>query len=322
MVQFRNRPRVCRLSLGALLLTAIVTAAVPVAAQDARMTPIPAPAEPNAIRLDTGTVPDSTAPESWFRQYDVAMSRNVTAATLTPFLPDPAKATGAAVIIAPGGGFLMLSMDREGWSVARALAARGIAAFVLKYRLKPTPAGMPAFETAVTAMFAGAGRPDARLRPNDVLAGIAVPIADARAAFALVRARAASWHVDPARIGMMGFSAGAMTTLGVTLAAPDVRPAFIAPIYGSMEAVTVPVDAPPMFAVLAANDPLFAGKGLGLIEAWQSAGRPVEFHLYEKGGHGFGLGKPDTTSTGWFDSFVRWLDTGGFLTARKDAPAG
>ena len=120
MVQFRNRPWFSRLSLGALLLTAIAAVPVAVAAQDARMTPIPAPAEPNAIRLDTGTVPDSTAPESWFRQYDVAMSRNVTAATLTPFLPDPAKATGAAVIIAPGGGFLMLSMDREGWSVARA----------------------------------------------------------------------------------------------------------------------------------------------------------------------------------------------------------
>ena len=80
------------------------------------------------------------APESWFRQDGKPFVRNVTRATLQPFLPDPAKATGVAVIVAPGGGFLMLSMDNEGWAVARALADQGIAAFVLKYRLRPTPA--------------------------------------------------------------------------------------------------------------------------------------------------------------------------------------
>ena len=217
------------------------------------------------------------------------------------------------MIVAPGGGFLMLSMEAEGWAVARALAARGIAAFVLKYRVKPTPAGMADFEQAVSAMFAGAGRSDSRMRPDDAVAGLANPIADARAAFALVRSRATEWKVDPARVGMIGFSAGAMTTMVTTLAAPDARPAFIAPIYGSMEAVKVPANAPPMFAVLAADDPLFAHKGFGLIDAWQTAGRPVEFHLYEKGGHGFGLGKKGTTSPGWFGAFVSWLDANGFL---------
>jgi acetyl esterase/lipase len=288
----------------------------PTLAQDARMVPITAPAEPRAIRLGTGGVAGSKAREAWFRQYGVAMTRNVTDATLTPFLPDPAKATGAAAIVAPGGGFLMLSMENEGWRVARALADRGIAAFVLKYRLKPTPAGMPQFEEAVTAMFASAGRSDSRLRPDAEAAGLAEPIADARAAFALVRARAGEWHVDPSRVGMIGFSAGAMTTMATALSTPDVRPAFIAPIYGSMEAVPVRADAPPLFAVLAADDPLFANKGLGLIDSWQRAGRPVEFHLYGKGGHGFGLGKQGTTSTGWFDAFVRWLDMNGLLARR------
>jgi len=277
------------------------------------MTPISAPAEPAAIPLRTGGVAGSSAPEAWFRQYGVPFTRNVSTATLTPFLPDPAKATGAAVIVAPGGGFLMLSMEAEGWAVARALAARGIAAFVLKYRVKPTPAGMADFEQAVSAMFASAGRSDSRMRPDDAVAGLANPIADARAAFALVRSRATEWKVDPARVGMIGFSAGAMTTMVTTLAAPDARPAFIAPIYGSMEAVKVPANAPPMFAVLAADDPLFAHKGFGLIDAWQTAGRPVEFHLYEKGGHGFGLGKKGTTSPGWFSAFVSWLDANGFL---------
>ncbi len=293
----------------------------PAMAQDARMVPTVAPAEPNAIRLDTGDAAGATAPESWFRQYGVAMTRNVSTATLTPFLPDPAKATGAAVIVAPGGGFLMLSMENEGWRVARALADRGIAAFVLKYRLKPTPAGMPEFEQAVAAMFAGAGRPTSRLRPEEAAAGLAEPIADARAAFALIRAHAREWRVDPARVGMMGFSAGAMTTMATALTAPELHPAFLAPIYGSMEAVSVRPDAPPLFAVLAADDPLFARKGLGLIDSWQQAGRPVEFHLYGQGGHGFGLGKANTTSTEWFDAFVRWLDMNGLLTRQRDGGA-
>ncbi|WP_010185899.1 alpha/beta hydrolase [Sphingomonas sp. PAMC 26605] len=296
------------------LLVAALLATPPAQAQDARMLPMAAPPEPGAIALHTGGVQGSAAPEAWFRQYGVAMTRNVSTATLTPFLPDPARASGAAVIVAPGGGFLMLSMENEGWRVARALADHGIAAFVLKYRLKPTPAGMPQFEQAVTAMFASAGRSDTRLRPDQAAAGLADPIADARAAFALVRGHAREWHIDPARVGMMGFSAGAMTTMAVAVTAPELRPAFIAPIYGSMEAVTVRPDAPPLFAVLAADDPLFARKGLGLIDSWQQAGRPVEFHLYGEGGHGFGLGKTGTTSLGWFDAFLRWLEMSGIST--------
>ncbi len=302
--------------IGFGVLASALALATPVSAQDARMTATTAPAEPTAIPLGTGGVAGQTAPEAWFRQYGVAMNRNVSVATLTPFLPDPAKATGAAVIVAPGGGFLMLSMENEGWRVARALADRGVAAFVLKYRLKPTPAAMPAFESAVTAMFAGAGRARTRMKPQDAIAGLGDQIADARAAVALVRTRGAEWKVDPARIGMVGFSAGAMTTMATALAAPDTRLAFIAPIYGSMEAVTVPADAPPLFAVLAADDPLFANKGFGLIEAWQKAGKPVEFHLYQGGGHGFGLGKKGTTSTGWFEDFMHWLDANGLLVGK------
>ncbi len=299
-----------------VVAAAMLVLAAPVMAQDARMTAMAAPAEPTAIPLGTGSVKDQTAPEAWFRQYGVAMTRNVTTATLTPFLPHPAKATGAAVIVAPGGGFLMLSMENEGWRVARALADRGVAAFVLKYRLKATPADMAGFETAVTAMFRGAGRPQGRLKPAEAIAGLGDQIADARAAVALVRGRADGWKIDPARIGMIGFSAGAMTTMATALVAPDTRLAFVAPVYGSMEAVSVPAGAPPLFAVLAADDPLFANKGFGLIESWQKAGRPVEFHLYQGGGHGFGLGKTGTTSTGWFEDFMHWLDANQLLVRR------
>ncbi len=305
-----------RWSIGFGLFASALALATPVLAQDARMTATAAPAEPTAIPLNTGGVKGQVAPETWFSQYGVAMTRNVTSATLTPFLPDPARATGAAVIVAPGGGFLMLSMENEGWRVAKALADRGIAAFVLKYRLKPTPADMGGFEQSVTAMFAGAAQLQRRMSPDEAIAGLSDQIADARAAVALVRARATEWKIDPARVGMVGFSAGAMTTMATALAAPDTHLAFIAPIYGSMEAVKVPVDAPPLFAVLAANDPLFANKGFGLIESWQKAGKPVEFHLYQAGGHGFGLGKKGTTSTGWFEDLMHWLDANGMLVRR------
>jgi acetyl esterase/lipase len=255
-----------------------------------------------------------TAPESWHRQYGSVFARNVTVATLTPVLPPAAKATGAAVIVAPGGGFRTLSMDNEGWAVAKALADKGVAAFVLKYRLNQTPADMAGFERSMAEMFSGtAKRPPA---PQDPAAAYAPQIADARAAFALVRARAKGWRVDPDRVGMLGFSAGAMLTMATALHGQDAKPAFIADIYGPLSAVTVPADAPPLFVALAADDPFFANAGFGLIDSWRAAKRPVEFHLYEQGGHGFGMYQKTTTSTGWFDGFTRWLAMHGYLKPR------
>jgi acetyl esterase/lipase len=289
--------------------------AAPAGAQGDRMTPIAIPAQPDAIVLGTGPLPSVTAPESWYFQYGRRFARNVTVATLTPFLPDPAKATGTAMIVAPGGGFRTLSMENEGSDVARALAARGVAAFVLKYRLVPTPADMPAFERSMREMFSGAARPP-QGRPT--MPALDPQLADARAAFALVRRRAAQWHVDPARIGMVGFSAGAMLTLATALADREgAKPAFIGIIYGPLAPVTVPADAPPMFVALAADDPLFGNGGTGLIDSWRAAKRPVEFHLYEQGGHGFGMYKKETTSTGWFDAFTRWMAMHGWVKARR-----
>jgi acetyl esterase/lipase len=124
-----------RTAIQAALLV-ITTSAL---AQDGTIYPLKAPAEPNAILLGTGGVENQPASETWFRQWGDPMARNITTATLTPFLPKPGKANGAAVIVAPGGGFRWLSLSNEGWEVAQALADRGIAAFVLKYRLHPTP---------------------------------------------------------------------------------------------------------------------------------------------------------------------------------------
>lgn len=281
-------------------------------AQDDRMTPIAAPAQSGAIELGTGKLPGATAPEAWHRQYGSTFARNVTVATLTPFLPDAAKATGVAVIVAPGGGFRTLSMENEGWAVAKALADKGVAAFVLKYRLNPTPQDMPGFERSMREMFSGAARPP-RPAPEAAIPGLAPQIADAQAAFALIRRRAREWRIDPERVGMIGFSAGAMLTMATTLAGQDAKPAFIADIYGPLSPVNVPAGAPPLFVALAADDPLFGGGGFGLVDSWRAAKRPVEFHLYEQGGHGFGMYKKETTSTGWFDAFAAWLRMRGFI---------
>jgi acetyl esterase/lipase len=281
---------------------------------DEQMVPIAVPAQPQAIALGTGPLAGANANESWHRQYQRVFARNVTVATLTPFLPDPAKATGAAIIVAPGGGFRTLSMENEGWDVARALADKGVAAFVLKYRLNQTPVDMRSFERAMTEMFSASAQP--RPRPSADQAGetLAPQIADARAAFALIRSKASEWKVDPQRIGMLGFSAGAMLTMATTLHGEDAKPAFIGNVYGPISEMPVPADAPPLFVALAADDPFFANSGVGLIDAWRLAKRPVEFHLYEQGGHGFGMYQKTTTSTGWFGDYVRWLQMRGFAT--------
>ncbi len=302
----------------AAALASVLAFAASASAQDATVYALEAPAEPNAIALGTGGVENQPSPESYFRQWGEPMARNVSTATLTPFLPDKAKANGAAVIVAPGGGFRWLSMNNEGWKVARALADHGIAAFVLKYRLQPTPASLEEFAEMMKKGFgpppgtpAGDGRP--RPPPMD----LSNPQADAEAAYALILKNAKEWGVDPNRIGMIGFSAGAGLTMHCTLHSKPMRLAFIGPIYGFMGPVEVPKDAPPMFNVIASDDFLFRGE-FGVIKSWFDAGRPVEFHLFQNGGHGFGLGYPNRTSNGWFPVFIHWLDVNGFLAAKAE----
>jgi acetyl esterase/lipase len=295
-------------------ISAIALAGASALAQQAPMYPMDPPPEPNAIPLGTGGVEGQVAEESWFRQWGDPMARNISTATLTPFLPDPDKANGAAVIVAPGGGFMWLSMGNEGWEVAEALAEQGVAAFVLKYRLRPTPDKLEDFEKTMNDMFAGISNDDGQegQRRRAERPFPADQVADAEAAYAMIVERAGEWGVDPKRIGMIGFSAGAGATMATTLNSEKVDLAFIAPIYGGMQAVEVPEDAPPMFVAIASDDFLFGGE-FGLIKSWYDAGKPVEFHLYQNGGHGFGLGNPDRTSNRWFDAFMHWLDVNGFL---------
>src|SRR5688572_1003313 len=303
----------------AVMLASLLVITTIAIAQDGTIYPLTAPAEPNAIPLGTGGVEGQPAPETWFRQWGDPMARNISKATLTPFLPKQGKANGAAVIVAPGGGFRWLSMGNEGWEVAQALADQGIAAFVLKYRLHPTPESLDAFKESMNRTFAAA-TPPTDGKKDAVPAGpprmdLTNQRQDAEAAYAMIVKRASEWGVDTARLGMIGFSAGAGLTMHCTLNSKSMKLHFIGPIYGGMGPVEVPKNAPPMFNVIATDDFLFRGQ-FGVIESWFKAGRPVEFHLYQNGGHGFGLGNPDRTSNRWFDAFMHWLEVNDFLAAK------
>ena len=300
-----------------VIIAAVFSTSVTIA-QDGTIYPLEAPDEPEAIPLNTGGVENQPASETWFKQWGDPMARNITEATLTPFLPDPEKANGTAVIVTPGGGFMWLSMGNEGWEVAEALAETGIAAFVLKYRLQPTAESLddftafmnrprtPPSETSDTSDNTTPSSPPQRDLSNQ--------LEDAEAAYAMIVDRADEWGVDINRIGMIGFSAGAGLTMHSTLNSKTMKLAFIGPIYGGMGPVDVPKDAPPMFNAIATDDFLFRGQ-VGVIESWYKAGIPVELHLYQNGGHGFGLGNPDRTSNRWFDSFMYWLEVNKFLEA-------
>ena len=312
--------------VAALAAALVLSAASPAAAQPKRWD-IPAPkAPPGAVALKiTGPLaftplsPGPAPAETWSMSNtdNVPVVSNVTQPTLTPFLPPPGKATGAAVIIAPGGAFYLLAMKHEGWDLARFLQAHGVAAFVLKYRVHPTEPKAAGLDKGLAAM--GALPPAQRLAA--LAQGADIATEDAQEAMRVVKARARDWHVDPARIGFMGFSAGAITTMGLAYANdPDTRPAFIAPIYGGLGAPAKPVpNAPPaMFAAMAADDPLFGKTDFALIPAWEAKGGAVELHLYEKGGHGFGFpGRPGTTTLGWSDQFLAWMRAQGLLTAKR-----
>ncbi len=271
-------------------------------------------AEPGAIPLYGKDTPGNLSTETWSRSGAIVMVRNVTRPTLTPFLPASGKANGAAVIVAPGGAFMGLAIDHEGWKVAKALAAKGIAAFVLKYRLIETPRdNLEAMQFMGRSLMKEISHP----MDGDLIKQSKGP-EDAKAALAMVRANAAKWHVDPARVGLIGFSAGAMTARRVGLD-PDAaaRPAFIGYIYGPQDAETVPADAPPLFDAIALDDGLFPSKGFPIAQEWLKVRRPVEVHGYQKGNHGFGLGEPGSTNNLLLDEFVAWLAMNKFLTSAK-----
>ncbi|WP_296305443.1 alpha/beta hydrolase [Pseudomonas sp.] len=270
---------------------------------------IDAPAEdPAAIALYDGSV-GSAADEVWTRLGSLRVVRNVSRPTLTPVLPEPGKGTGAAVIVAPGGGQVMLALEGEGLPAARALAERGFAAFVLKYRVVATPREVKDLQVYF-------GDLQQRSRQGEVLLENTRGNADAQAAVAMVRANAAKWGVDPRRVGLMGFSSGAQISRAASLSEKaEGRPDFVALIYGAMDAAQVPSTAPPLFAAIAMDDMTVRYPGFPIVQAWQRAARPVELHAYQAGGHGFGIGRKGTTTTLLLDQFTAWVAMNGLASA-------
>jgi acetyl esterase/lipase len=272
---------------------------------------------PKVINIWSGVAPgseQSKQKETTLRSGPMESIVNVTTPTLTAYLPDPAKATGTAVIIAPGGGFLFLGTDTH--EVAEWLAARGIAGFVLKYRTAQIEG-----ENEAQLGQAGGARFGAQIRNYALIAEDGkYALDDGIQAIKVVRAHAAEWGVSPDRVVFMGFSAGGMVT-EYTAIQPDVsaRPNFAAPIYGAYfpSVPPIPKDVPPFFMEMAEDDNLAGPQIIKFYDALKAAGYKPEFHLYEHGGHGWSMRKQGTTSDHWLDEFYWWLEAHGLTKPSK-----
>src|SRR5262245_42545675 len=231
---------------------------------------------------------------------------NVHNPSLTPYLPSKDKSTGTAVIVVPGGGHRELWVDHEGHNLAKWLNARGIAAFVLKYRL-------------------------AR-EQNSTYKIDEHALADMQRAIRLVRSRAQEWGVTPSRVGVLGFSAGgelaALSGMrfdaGHTEAADQVerensRPDFQALIYpGSSGRIVVTKESPPAFLVCGYKDRPDISRGLAEVYLkFKDAEVPAELHIYSGAGHGFGLRETNHSAVStWPSRFEEWLADLGLLQRR------
>ena len=269
----------------------------------------------DVIPLYPGTAPGSTLenyPEKAYfsKLWNTDVVTNVTKPTLTVYKPSAELRNGTGIVICPGGGFMALSINSEGTDVAKYLAAKGVTAFVLKYRLAQTG------EDA-TAEFTALWADKAKFKE---MADKEVPLADADglAAVTYVRQHAKEFGVSPDRVGIIGFSAGGAIVDYVAMHyAAESRPEFVAPIYagGSTADDPVPADAPPMFIAAASDDALgLAPASIAMYMKWLNAHKPVELHMYAKGSHGFGMRKQNLPTDHWIDRFAEWLGMEGFLT--------
>lgn len=267
-------------------------------------------AEPAVIVLWPNGAPGSeghTAPEK-VRVTDAGehVVSSVHRPSITVYLPDADRATGAAIVVMPGGGHRELWVDHEGHAVARWLSEHGVAAFVLKYRL---------------------AREEGSSYTVDEHA-----LADAQRALRLVGSRAAEWRVDPARIGVMGFSAGgelaALAAAAPSPGKPDAadaierqasKPAFQVLVYpGRSERIVPTKDAPPAFLVCGSEDRPDISEGLARVYLlFKEAGVPAELHVYAGVGHGFGQrASNEGPVSHWLDRVREWMDGRGLLGKR------
>lgn len=268
----------------------------------------------SVIYLYKGVAPGS---EKWnwqernIRANGMNLYFDVTKPSLTVFVPS--KPNGTAIIVAPGGAFHALAFDHEGTNVAKWLNERGITAFVLKYRLGHDDPAHP--ENNFSKLLA-----TGNFKKLDSINAVVVPLAmqDGLTAVKYVREHAASYKIDPAKIGFMGFSAGGTVTMSVVYNASDEnRPNFVAPIYAYEKAIigsSVPDVKTPIFIAAASDDDLgLATHSVDIYLKWLDAKQPAELHMYEKGKHGFGTKKQNLPVDSWLDRFDDWLHMQGLL---------
>jgi acetyl esterase/lipase len=282
--------------LHAFALMVALTIPVAAAAQDARRIPLWAHGAPGfEDRADTPELSE----DYW--------TKRVNNPSITAFLPPRANATGTAIVIVPGGGHRLLVTTTEGEDVGRWLADRGVAAFVVRYRL-----------------FREEGSPysleDAR--------------ADVERAMRTVRARAAKFGIDPHRIGIWGFSAGGELARMAALSPPvpprgtpdaidavSEKPDFtILEFPGPLHAEEqVAAESPPMLLSAANDDACCSGPAVDVLNNYRKAGASVEMHLYAAGGHAFNLGEdtPLVSLQHWPDRVIDWLSDQGLLHGPK-----
>jgi len=252
-----------------------------------------------------------------------AMLRNVSKPTLTVYRPEPGKAHGGSVVVCPGGGWRILAWTHEGTDVAEWFVQRGYTAFLLKYRVAGTPEDPAAFAAQMAQTNGLLAEPltaakaptamDKLVRDDKLIYAREIAADDGRRALEIVRERAAGFGLDPARIGMIGFSAGAFLVVDVAMDPQGPPPAFVAPIYGGeTRGRAAPADAPPLFTVVAHDDRLLFHMVEGLYLDWSAADHSSELHIFSRGAHGFGMVRQGLPSDRWIDLLGDWLADKGF----------
>jgi dienelactone hydrolase len=199
--------------------------------------------------------------------------------------------------------------------MARWFAERGVAAFVLKYRLAVVPTDPAELAAKAGPMPDPSDMAAIRAWGRAALRGLPdLATADGEQAVRTVRAHAGTWDVDPVKVGILGFSAGGtVATQAAATSDPSARPAFVANIYGAFFEREVPAQAPPYFGIVAADDALCLTDFLRTSQLWLSSGTATEFHVYETGSHGFGLSTQGSPVDGWTERLADWLSTRGVI---------
>lgn len=270
------------------------------------------------VKLYQGKAPGS---ENWTQKeaqmysdlFKTEVVYNVTDPSLLVYqVPKGVKNTGTAIVIAPGGGFQSLSINREGIELAQALSKKGITAFVLKYRLNKTETNDPAREMMDKLK-------DRVAFEKNSLATIKLASQDGKNALKYVRDNASKYGIYVKKVGIIGFSAGSTVAMETVLDnTADQLPDFVANIYGGPREDLLKTATPekkiPMFVCAASDDQLkLAPRSIQLYNKWLEAGQSVELHMYAKGGHGFGTGKQNLPVDSWLQRFEEWMAFQGLL---------